>query len=167
MTEWSWCLLPAGMKWRLAAFPPDPQIIMQKKNKNHRISAGDTWTQYVQPPLPLLAFAKRCLLTRLFSRAMCLTKRDRMYNIWCTVPPVCLPPQRLLPHTSVRVYPPGLGNVWNLTFTTTMLCVCCSAVLPTPRHSSRPLPAATKTASADLFADAEPAGKKRSFGTRG
>lgn len=42
------------------------------------------------------------------------------------------PPQRLLPHTSVRVYPPGLGNVWNLTFTTTMLCV--SAALPSYRH---------------------------------
>lgn len=67
----------------------------------------------------------------------------------------------MLPHTSVRVYPPGLGEclksyIYNHNVVCLLLC------RPTDTASQlRPLPAATKTSSADLFVDAEPAGGEK------
>lgn len=178
---WEWLsgagvLLPAGMKWRLAAFPPDPANY-DAKNKNKKKSPhqrrrhlnADHRAAATAP----LGVRETVSFNAVVFPCMCPTKRDWMYNIWCTVPLVCLPPTlpppAVLPHTSVRVYPPGLGECLK-SYIDNHNVVCLLLCRPTDTASQlRPLPAATKTSSADLFVDAEPAGggKKRSFGTRG
>lgn len=165
MTEWSWCLLPAGMKWRLAAFPPDPQIIMQKKKSPHQrrrhlnaIRAAATAPLGVRKALSFNAVVFPCNVPN--------EKRPNVQYLMYGTPSLP-PPQRLLPHTSVRVYPPGLGNVWNLHLQP-QCCVCLLLCRPTDTASQLPSSAGSNQNSLRWpVRGCWTRRKKRSFGTRG
>lgn len=133
MAKWGWCLLPAGMKWRLVAFSPDLQIMVEKPSHQRRISVNRRHPDVIRAVK--LGVGKTVSFNGIVFPCMCVMKKDWMYNIESPSPSVCLPPQRSHCRTHLWEFcTPGLEECF--TSTLTMLCVCCCAVLPTPRHSS-------------------------------
>lgn len=105
LNNWSECRLPAGMKWRLAASPPDPRIIMQKP---HQFRSFGEKRQHLNATraatLPII-FVKNSVI---FFICMCVMKRDWMYNTGCTQSPSSTAPQS----TSGRVSPHQAEGCW-------------------------------------------------------